>query len=227
MDTFFDKTKIVIKDDFDKLKNSNIALLGVGGVGGYVFEMLVRLGVKKITVVDFDKFEITNLNRQLLATTLSVGKNKVDEAVCRASIINNDCKVKAINKKISKENICEILNDNFDYVIDAIDDVNAKIEIIKYCDEKHLPLICSMGTGNRSKIPNFIVDDLFKTSYDGLARKIRNQLKKIGFNKKVMVVYTKEQAQEKKALGSVVYYPLVCAGVITSFVVNEIIKNKI
>lgn len=223
---FFDRTKTVFNKDFDKIKNCNIALIGVGGVGGYIFEMLVRLGVENITVVDCDVFEKSNLNRQILSTLDVIKKPKVEVAKNRASLINLNCNVKPICAKVNKLNVQEILNEKYDYVIDAIDDVSGKIAIIKFCSSRNIPIVCCMGTGNRSGIPNFVVEDLFKTSYDGLCRKMRNELKKDNFSKKIDVVYTKEQAVKTDKLGSVVYYPLMCAGTVTSYVVNKIISSS-
>lgn len=224
METFTEKTELVFNQDLSKLYNSHIAVVGLGGVGGYVVEMLVRLGVSKLTLIDCDKFEITNLNRQILATQNTIDKEKSFVAKERVLSINPDCNVTVKQEKISAENIDSVLTDNYDYVIDAIDDVLGKIAIIKYCSEKNIKFVCCMGTGNRYKNPQFVVEDLFKTSYDGLAKKMRNELKKQGFNKSVKVVYTKEQAEKSSALGSVVYYPLMCAGTLVSFVVNDIIK---
>lgn len=223
--TEFDRTEIVLKEQIEKIKNSSILLLGVGGVGGYVFEMLVRLGIGKITVVDCDKFEITNFNRQLYSTYISLGKDKAEVARLRAKEISKHCVVTAKVVKISADNLDSIFNDQFDYVIDCIDDVNAKIAVIKYCDKNQIPLISSMGTGNRYKNPHFEVVNLWKTCYDGLAKKIRNILRKDNFVSKVDVVCCMEQSEKTDSLGSVVYYPLMCAGRIVSFVANKLIEK--
>jgi tRNA A37 threonylcarbamoyladenosine dehydratase len=222
----FSRTKRVLKDKTEKLENSHIAILGVGGVGGYVLEMFARLNVSDITIVDCDIFDEGNLNRQILSTTENIGKVKVDEAKKRVLLINPHCNVRAKNIKIDENNIDKILDEKYDYVIDCIDDVRAKIAVIKFCTKNDIPLICAMGTGNRYKNPEFVVDDLFKTSYDGLARKLRTELKKEHFNHKVMVCYTKETPEKTTALGSVVFYPLMCAGRMVSFVVNKIILGK-
>ena len=220
-----DRTKMVVGEDYPKIKNSHIAVLGVGGVGGYVVEMLARLRVGKLTVVDFDIFDQTNLNRQILALTTTLGKQKCFVAKERIAQINPNCEVLAINEKINRENISTILSDKYDYVIDAIDDISAKIEVIKFCKQKNIPLLCAMGTGNRARIPYFQVENLWKTSYDGLARKLRSELKKEGIDSAIDVCYTKESTEKTGALGSVVYYPLMCAGVMVSYVINRILER--
>ncbi|MGN0798306.1 MAG: ThiF family adenylyltransferase [Christensenellales bacterium] len=220
-----DRTKLVIGEDYSKIKNCHIAVLGVGGVGGYVVEMLARLGVEKLTVVDFDIFDKTNLNRQILALTTTIGRQKCFVAKERIAQINPKCNVYTVNEKINRENISTILCERYDYVIDAIDDIPAKIEVIKFCKQNNTPLVCAMGTGNRAKFPNFQVENLWKTSYDGLARKLRTELKKIGIDSAVDVCYTKEPTEKTCALGSVVYYPLMCAGVMVSFVINKILEK--
>ena len=220
------RTEIVLKDKTILLENSHIAILGLGGVGGYVLEMFARLNVKKITVVDCDKFEKSNLNRQILALTETIGKDKVEVAKERVKSINPECQITAKQMKIDEENVGEILNEKYDYVLDCIDDIRAKIAVIKFCQQKNLSLLCAMGTGNRYKNPNFVVEDLFKTSYDGLARKLRTELKKENFVGKVPVAYTKENVEKTTALGSVVYYPLLCAGVMVSFVTNHLISKE-
>ena len=218
-----ERTKLVVGEKLTKLENANICLLGVGGVGGYVLEMLYRLGVKNITIVDCDNFEKSNLNRQLYATYSSIDKPKVDIAKQRAKEINSNCVVQAIKEKICEETLPNILGDkNFDFVIDCIDDVQAKIATILFCNKQNINLVCAMGTGNRYKMPRFEIMDLFKTSYDGLARKMRNELKKRNFRDKVDVCCTLEMAEKTSALGSVVYYPLMCAGALVSYVANKI-----
>lgn len=218
-----DRTKLVVGAEYDKLKNAKIAVLGAGGVGGYVIEMLARLGVGNITVVDFDVFDHTNLNRQILSLTANIGQKKCEVAAQRIASINPNCVACAVCQKISCDTVGEILCDKYDYVVDAIDDIRAKVEVIKFCTENKLPLVCAMGTGNRAKMPHFVVEDLWKTSYDGLARKLRNELKKENFHAHVDVCYTKEPTEKTGALGSVVYYPLMCAGVMVSFVANNIL----
>lgn len=225
MESIYDRTKLVLQDKLSLVCDKNILILGVGGVGGYCFEMLVRLGVKNITVVDDDTFKESNLNRQVLSSISVLGQNKVAVAKLRAKDINPDVKVNDINCRINPSNVDTIIQTDFDYVIDAIDDVTAKVAVIKYCLEKGIPLISSMGTGNRYCTPSYEVTDISKTSYDKLAKKIRTELKKQGIYKGVNVCYTKSSPVRTDGLGSIAYHPLSCAGTIVSFVVNSLIKN--
>lgn len=218
-------SRVIGEENVKKLSNSNIAVLGVGGVGGYVVEMFARLGVKNLTIVDFDTISVSNLNRQIIALKSNINCLKVEEFKNRILNINPDCSVAAVAKKITKENVGEILNKKFDFVIDAIDDIPAKIEVAKYCQENNIKLISSMGTGNRYKMPKFEVSDITKTSYDKLAKKLRKLLKEQGVEN-LTVVYTKEEAEKTEGLGSVVYYPLMCAGTIVSYVTNCLIERK-
>ncbi len=217
-------SRVIGEENVKKLSNSNIAVLGVGGVGGYVVEMFARLGVKNLTIVDFDTISISNLNRQIIALKSNINCLKVEEFKKRILNINPDCCVEAVAKKITKENVEEILNKPFDFVIDAIDDIPAKIEVAKHCQENNIKLISSMGTGNRYKMPKFEVSDITKTSYDKLAKKLRKLLKEQGVEN-LTVVYTKEEAEKTEGLGSVVYYPLMCAGTIVSYVTNCLIEK--
>ena len=218
-------SRVIGEENVKKLSNSNIAVLGVGGVGGYVVEMFARLGVKNLTIVDFDTISVSNLNRQIIALKSNINCLKVEEFKNRILNINPDCSVAAVTKKITKEHVGEIINKKFDFVIDAIDDIPAKIEVAKYCQENNIKLISSMGTGNRYKMPKFEVSDITKTSYDKLAKKLRKLLKEQGVEN-LTVVYTKEEAEKTEGLGSVVYYPLMCAGTIVSYVTNCLIERK-
>ena len=222
----FCRTEIVVgKQNMKKIKNANILVLGVGGVGGYVVEMLVRLGVEKLTIVDFDKVDKTNINRQTIAYQSTIGKSKVQLFEERVKDINANCQLNTYNCKISSDNLSEIILQEFDYVIDAIDDLNAKVEVAKYCTQKNINLLSSMGTGNRYRdIPKFEVCDIYKTSYDKLAKKFRKLLKDEGVER-LDVVYTKQPPEQTTSLGSVVYYPLMCAGTIVSFVANKIFEK--
>jgi len=172
------RTEILIgKENLNKLKNSNVAIFGVGGVGGYVTEMLVRAGIENITIIDFDNVDKSNLNRQIIALNSTIGQPKVEVMKNRILDINPNCNVNAINCRYTKENSETLLNQNYDYVIDAIDSVNDKINLIVECKKKELPIISAMGAGNRIGIPNFKITDISKTYNDGLAKVVRKKLK--------------------------------------------------
>lgn len=222
----FSRTKIVLGEKTKKIENSHIAILGLGGVGGYVLEMFARLNVKKLTIVDCDIIEKTNINRQLLATTQTLSMQKTQAAKERVATINPFCNVAIKNEKITCENVDKILNKKVDYVLDCIDDVSAKIAIIKFCHEKEIPLLTAVGTGNRYKNPAFAVENLFKTTNDPLAKKLRSELRKQGIEQEVLVCCTKDNVEKLPALGSVVYYPLLCAGTMVSFVTNQILSKS-
>ena len=219
------RTKLVLgEENLNKLKKANLLVFGLGGVGGFVAEMFVRMGVEKLTVVDFDKVDESNLNRQIISLKSNIGKNKTDVFCDRAKEINPSLVITKKCEKLTKENISSFFDSDFNYVVDCIDDVNAKVFLAKYCYQNNIKLISSMGTGNRYReVPKFEIADIFKTSYDRLAKKIRENLKKENV-KKLTVAYTKQPPEKTEGLGSVVYYPLMCAGTIVSFVVNEILK---
>ncbi len=217
--------RIIGEEKLEKIKKSSVAVIGVGGVGGYIAEMLVRTGVQNITLVDFDKIDVSNINRQIIATTKNIGKYKVEEFKKRLLDINPKLNLTTYNLKITKQEIPKVIDLSLDFVIDAIDDIPAKVELIKYCVKNNINIISSMGTGNRYKTPQFEITDISKTSYDKLAKKLRKLLKDEGINN-LPVCYTKEPVEVTDSLGSVVYYPLMCAGTITSYVINKILENK-
>lgn len=218
--------RVIGKDNFKKLQNATVAVLGVGGVGGYVSEMLCRMGIENLTLVDFDSIDISNLNRQIIATTQNIGKLKVEEFKKRLLSINPNCKVTIYNTKLDNVTIPQIINCNYNFVADCIDDISAKVCLAKFCTENKINIVSSMGTGNRYRgNPQFEITDISKTSYDKLAKKLRKLLKDEGITH-LPVCYTKNPPEKTEDLGSVVYYPLMCAGVITSYIVNKILENN-
>lgn len=221
---FNERTVALIgKQNYDKLVSKKVIIFGCGGVGGYVIEMLARTGVGYLSLVDFDTVSESNINRQIIATTDTVGKYKTECFVDRIKKINSDCIVKVYNERLSNENINNFDLKNFDYVIDCIDDVKAKVELIKYCNKNSIKLISSMGAGNRFDMPNFVVGDIFETKNDGLAKAVRARLKKEGI-KKAKVVYTTSLPQKCEVVGSIGYYPAMCGITISAYVVNQLIK---
>ena len=229
----FSRTELLIgKDSLEKLKNAKVAIFGIGGVGSYVLEGLVRAGVGNFVLVDKDDVDITNINRQIIATTSTIGKPKVEVAKNRALDINPDINIKAIREVYNKDTSESILCENYDYVVDAIDMVTSKIHLIETCKNKGLEIISSMGMGNKLDPTKIEVTDIHKTTICPLARVMRKELKDRRI-KKLKVVYSEEQPQElkKKVMngrkvtpGSVSFVPSVGGLTIASVVVNDLLK---
>ena len=175
-----------------KLGDSRVAVFGIGGVGGYTVEALVRSGVGAIDLIDDDKVCLTNLNRQIIATRKTVGKYKTEVMKERILDINPDCKVEVHNCFYLPETKDEFDFRNYDYVVDAVDTVTAKISLVMQAEEYKVPVISSMGAGNKLNPAEFEVADIYKTSVCPLAKVMRRELKKRGV-KKLKVVYSKEQ----------------------------------
>ena len=173
----FSRTRIIIDNiGIEKLKNSHVAIFGVGGVGGYIAESITRCGVGSITIVDFDTISITNINRQIIALHSTIGKSKVDVLKERILDINPNCKVYSINRLYNAESANDIFTEQFDYVADAIDMVSSKIDLILKCKSNNIPIISSMGTGNKFDPSKFKITDISKTSVCPLARVMRKEL---------------------------------------------------
>lgn len=180
---------LIGKDAVEKLNNSRVAVFGVGGVGGYVVEALSRAGVGNIDIIDNDTISVSNLNRQIIALNSTVGKNKVDVSKARLLDINPNLKVETYKCFFTRNT--EFDFSKYDYVVDAIDTVVGKLELITRAKSANVPIICSMGTGNKMNPTMFEVADISKTSVCPLAKVIRQELKKRRI-KKVKVVYSKE-----------------------------------
>lgn len=190
----FSRTQLVFgKEAMYRLKGSRVAVFGVGGVGGYTVEALARSGVGAIDIIDDDKVCLTNINRQIIATTKTVGKYKVDVAKERIEEINPDCKVTAFRTFYMPETADQFDFTQYDYVVDAIDTVTGKIALIENAKKAGTPIISSMGAGNKVDPTAFEVADIYKTSVCPLARVMRYELKRRGI-KKLKVVYSKEKA---------------------------------
>lgn len=191
--TQFSRTELLLgKEAMDKLKNSRVAVFGIGGVGGYVCEALVRSGVGAFDLIDDDKVCLTNLNRQIIATRKTVGKYKVDVMKERMLEINPDVNVRIHKCFFLPGNADEFPFDEYDYVVDAVDTVTAKIELVMKSQAMNVPIISSMGAGNKLDPTKFQVADIYKTSMCPLAKVMRRELKKRGV-KKLKVVYSTEK----------------------------------
>ena len=226
----FSRTEMLMGDAVKDFKNRHVAVFGVGGVGGHLILSLVRCGIGKITVVDNDVVSITNINRQAVAFTSTVGQKKVDVIEKIAKDINPD--VEIIKKGIffSKETLGEYDFDNYDYVADAIDSVTSKLLLAQVCYEKNIPEISSMGTGNKLNPGMFEVADIEKTSVCPLAKVMRRELKKRGI-RNVKVVYSREEPQksgmeDKRTPASIAFCPSVAGLMIASEVIKDLIKGE-
>lgn len=188
----FSRTELLLgKEAMDKLQKSRVAVFGIGGVGGYVCEALVRSGVYHFDLIDDDQVCLTNLNRQIIATRKTVGQYKVDVMRERILEINPDADVSVHKCFFLPENADEFPFEEYDYVVDAVDTVTAKIELVMKAQEKGVPIISSMGAGNKLDPSAFKVADIYKTRVDPLARVMRREMKKRGV-KKLKVVYSEE-----------------------------------
>ena len=190
--TQFSRTELLFgKEAMDKLAGSKVAVFGIGGVGGYVCEALVRSGVGAFDLIDDDKVCLTNLNRQIIATRSTVGKYKTDVMRDRMLDINPNVEVEVHKCFFLPENADDFPWDSYDYVVDAVDTVTAKIALVMRCKEKNIPIISSMGAGNKLDGSQFKVADIYKTKVCPLAKVMRRELKKRGV-KKLKVVYSEE-----------------------------------
>lgn len=190
--TQFSRTELLFGEEaMDKLAGSKVAVFGIGGVGGYVCEALVRSGVGAFDLIDDDKVCLTNLNRQIIATRSTVGKYKTDVMRDRMLDINPNVEVEVHKCFFLPENADDFPWDSYDYVVDAVDTVTAKIALVMKCKEKNIPIISSMGAGNKLDGSQFKVADIYKTKVCPLAKVMRRELKKRGV-KKLKVVYSEE-----------------------------------
>ena len=214
------------EDAITKLKNCRVAVFGVGGVGSYTVEALARAGIGAIDLIDNDTFNVTNINRQLYATHKTIGQYKVDVARERILDINPECKVTAHKMFYLPENADGLDLSQYDYIVDAIDTVAAKVELIVRADKVGTKIISSMGTGNKLHPDLFEITDIYKTSVCPLAKVMRTRLKKEGI-KKLKVVYSKEEpiTNPDNIIGSVPFVPSVAGLIIAGEVVKEMVNN--
>lgn len=228
---WYERTRMILGDEnINKLENAKVIIFGVGGVGSFVCEAVARAGVGNITLVDNDDVSLTNINRQLIALNSTVGRKKTEVMAERIKDINPKCNVKCINEFILYDNINSVLNKCYDYCVDAVDTVTAKLAIIIRCNELNIPVISSMGTGNKLNPQIFEITDIYKTAVCPLAKVMRKELKARGI-KKLKVCYskeepikpleTKEETNKRRTPGSISFVPSV-AGLIIG---GEVIKN--
>ena len=230
MNSQFSRTELLIgTENIEKLHNSKVAVFGVGGVGSFVVEGLVRAGIGNLVLVDKDVVDITNLNRQLIATRKTIGKPKVEVAKERVLDINPDVNIVTFQEFFMPETE-GIIDDSIDYIVDAIDTVTAKIELVVRANKLNIPIISSMGTGNKLDPTKFEVDDIYNTTVCPLAKVMRKELRTRGI-KELKVVYSKEEpiklkfgSEDEKVPGSISFVPSVAGLIIAGEVIKDLIK---
>ncbi|MGN7357951.1 tRNA threonylcarbamoyladenosine dehydratase [Paenibacillus sp. SAF-054] len=195
----FSRTELAIgPEGLEAMKNSTVAVLGIGGVGSIAAEALARTGVGRLILIDKDVVDITNINRQIHALTTTVGQKKADLMVERIKLINPECEAIALNMFYTEETCEELFKYDLDYVLDASDTVSYKIHLIKECLKRKIPLISSMGAANKMDPSRFQVADISKTTVDPIARVIRTKLRKDGIKKGVKVVFSTEEPMKPR-----------------------------
>lgn len=222
----FERTiSLIGESNFNKIKEKTILIVGLGGVGGYATESLVRSGIHNLILIDHDVIDITNLNRQIITNTKNIGNNKVDEFKKRILEINPDCNV-IIHKIFLDRSNYQILNNyQIDYIIDCCDSIDTKKILIKYSLEKNIKIISSMGTANKIDPTKLEIIDIRKTSYDPLAKILRKFVNDLKTNKKIMVVSSTEQPIKRKELSSLVFVPATAGLLCANYVIKDIILN--
>ncbi len=232
---FNERTLMVMGEDvYNRIVKKHIVLVGVGGVGGAVFECLVRFGIEKITIIDFDTVDHTNLNRQIISTTDTVGKIKVEVAKARGLTINPDCQINTYNMFVEKDNLHIIKELAPDYVIDAIDSVKSKLDLVQFCHENNIKIISAMGTGNRFAVDGFVIDTVENTAGNGcgLSRVMRQELRKRGvqghlslYNRYPPQTKAVNSSNGRHAPGSTVFAPNIAGIMIAQYVCDELSKE--
>lgn len=232
MNERFSRTKVLFGEEaMKKLNDSRVIIFGVGGVGGHAAEALVRSGVGHIAIVDFDKVEETNINRQLVALISTIGKSKVEVLKNRLLDINPSLEIEAIEKFYLPENENEFDLSKYDYIVDAVDNMSAKISLVVRANELNIPIISAMGAGNKIEPTMLEVSDIYKTSVDPLAKILRHELRNRGI-KKLKVVYSKEEPikvdlkdEKRRAIpGSTSFVPSTMGLIIASEVIKDLVK---
>ncbi len=223
----FDRlTALIGEEKLERIKSKTVVVLGLGGVGSYALEAITRCGVGRIIIVDADKIDITNLNRQLMTNQNNIGLFKVDVLEERIKSINPDAEVIKIKEFVTPENLNLIFDLNPDYIIDAIDTVKTKKYLIKECLKRKIKFIISTGMGNKLDASRIKITDLSKTSYDKIAKELRLFVKKEKIKGKIPVVFSDEPVTKVDGvISSIAYVPSVAGLMCANYVIKDIIKE--
>lgn len=217
--------KIINKEQFNKIIKKPILLVGLGGVGGYALESLVRFGFQNITIIDHDNISLSNLNRQIIATSENIGLAKAEEAQKRATKINKNINIKVLATFLTKDNISQ-LSTEYDYIIDACDTITTKLELIKFAIKNNIKIISCLGTGNRLDPTKLVITDIWQTNYDPVAKILRKLLRDNNINTKIPVIWSKEipiRTGDSQP-GSICTVPAVAGIYMVSYIINDSLK---
>ena len=222
----FERLYSLIGDKIETIKNKTVAIIGLGGVGGYAMEILIRSGIENIIIIDNDTVDMSNLNRQIISHQQNIGKLKVDEWEKRAKLINPSINIKKYPIFLTEQNLSDYLSKSIDYIIDACDTLNTKKAIIKYCCDNNIKLISSMGTGNKIDPTRLKITNLEKTKYDPIAKILRQFVRKENIKANIPVVFSDEQKYTtiSKPIPSNAFVPATAGILLASYVINDIIK---
>lgn len=211
--------------NFEKIKKKTVLIVGLGGVGGYATESLVRSGIHNLIIIDHDKVDITNLNRQIISNNNNIGNNKVDEFKKRISEINPECNVITHKIFLDKTNFDILDNYQIDYIVDCCDSVDTKKLLIDYSIKKNIKLISSMGTANKLDPTKLAIIDIRKTSYDPLAKILRKYVNDLKTNKKIMVISSTEEPLKRQGLSSLIFVPATAGLLCGNYIIKDILKD--
>lgn len=217
---------LIGESNFNRIKEKTVLIVGLGGVGGYATESLVRSGIHNLILIDHDTIDISNLNRQIITNNQNIGKNKVEECEKRIKSINPNCHVLIHKMFLDRTNYHILDKYHIDYIIDCCDSVDTKKLLIDYSIEKNIKLISSMGTANKLEPTKLSIVDIRKTSYDPLAKILRKYVSTLKTNKKIMVISSTEVPLKKQGLSSLVFVPATAGLLCGNYVIKDIIENK-
>ena len=218
--------KLIGKQNLEAMKEKHVTIVGCGGVGGYVAIFLARAGVERFKLIDFDIISPSNVNRQVIAYNSTIGKVKVDVLKAMILDINEKAIVETEIEKLSKENVKDLIGFT-DIVVDAIDIVKDKVDLICYCKRQNINIISAMGAGNRYKNPEFYLTDIYSTSDDGLAKVVRKKLREEGIKNLDVVISREKPVKCEGEIASISYFPASSGATIASVIVNKIIDGEI
>lgn len=224
----FARLELLVGEKISKIKNLKVLIIGVGGVGGYAAESLARCGVSSITIVDYDRIDITNINRQIIALHSTIDKKKVDVLSTRIKDINPNCQVKTYDLFLDSSNIQLIFDADYDYILDCCDTIKSKELIIREAVKRKIKIISSMGAGFKLDPSKISIAKLKNTSYDKIASILRKNLKDQKECLEIPVVYSTESGiKHDRVIGTNSFIPSMFGLFMTSYIINDIVKEKI